>query len=475
MKSLQARSVLVLLALVGAGLLLAQWGRDRSGGARPPPRPNIVLIVTDDQDPASLAHMPRTIELIADQGVTFSNAFVASPLCVPSRISILRGQYFSSHNAMTPREFEAQHLDRQTMATMMKMAGYRTALVGKYLGAGAADAVPPGWDEWYTMLTHNVYYQYLMDENGKTVSYGSRPEDYISDVIASKAIDFVRRADGRTPFFLYVGTVAPHAPATPPPGHERDFAEVIRTASIEEDVSDKPEWVREFRRRNPGVIQSSADPRARTLGQWSHQQRLRTLTSVDRMVDELFEALAKAEIEDDTWVFYVSDNSGWISRHYPRDAKLSPYDDGIHVPLLATGPGVTRSVSRPQVVSTVDLLPTFAELAGVPAPPFSEGRSLLPLLRAAAGDQPQWREAVEAGLGQLPGWVWASYPPPYRLLRSATSKYIEYATGEREYYDLVADPDEMQNAYPQLSDSRKDELARELAARVGSAARSRQP
>lgn len=468
MTSLQARGVLVLLVLVLAGLLSALWmgNRGRTGLAHP----NIVLIVTDDQDPASLAHMPRTIEVIASQGVTFSNAFVASPLCVPSRISILRGQYLGAHKAMSPQEFEARGLDQQTMATTLKAAGYRTALVGKYLGDGATNAIPPGWDEWYTMLTHNVYYDYAMNENGKTVSYGSRPDDYISDVIARKAIDFIGRADGGRPFFLYVGTVAPHAPVTPPPGHENDFADVVRAADIEEDVSDKPEWVREFRRRNPSVIQSPADPRAAKLGVQWHRERLRTLTSVDRMVADLFAALENAGVADETWVFYVSDNSDWISRHYPKSAKLSPYDDGIQVPMLATGPGAARSVTQPEVVSTVDLLPTFAELAGVPAPPFTDGRSLLPLLRASGDDQPQWRDAVEAGLGPIQNWVWASYPPPYRLLRSVTFKYIEYATGEREYYDLVADPDEMQNIYAQLSDSRKNELARRLADGTGSAA-----
>jgi arylsulfatase A-like enzyme len=473
MSLLRSRGPLLLVMLVSAGLLLALWVGNRNPRLSPA-HPNIVLIVTDDQDPASLAHMPRTIELIAAQGVTFGNAFVASPLCVPSRISILRGQYLSAHRAMSPQEFEARGLDRQTMATMLKAAGYRTALVGKYLGSGASGRIPPGWDEWYTMLTHNVYYDYEMNENGKTISYGSQPDDYISAVIAAKAIDFIGRADWSRPFFLYVGTVAPHAPVTPPPGHENDFADVIRTADIEDDVSDKPEWVRKFRDRNAGKVPLPTDPAAARLGQAWHRQRLRALTSVDRMVEELVAALTGGGFADNTYVFYVSDNGDWISRHYPKSAKLSPYDDGIRVPMLASGPGVAKSAMRPEVVSTIDLLPTFAELAGVPAPPFADGRSLMPLLRAAGAARPEWRDAVEAGLGAIENWVWASYPPPYRLLRSATFKYIEYATGEREYYDLGADPDEMQNAYAQLSDSRKDELARKLAARVGSAARSRQ-
>jgi arylsulfatase A-like enzyme len=451
---------LALLLLAGAAFAIAYTTVWNPRASR---RPNIILIVTDDQDPASTRYMPFLLDRIAARGVTFSYAFVASPLCVPSRASILRGQYFHSHGVMRPVDFVDSGFEQQTVATMLQGAGYRTALVGKYLGEGLGDEIPPGWDEWHSMLTHNVYYNYVMNDNGKRNWHGYAPGDYISTVLSKTALDFIEQTSRNQPFFLYIGTVAPHAPVTPPPGHEGAFADISEFPSIEEDVSDKPKWVREFRQANAGNLQLAVTDQGRQRAVAVHRNRLRTLQSVDEMVRDLTDALTDAGLAENTYFFYISDNSGGVSKHVPAGAKLSPYDDGIHVPFFASGPGVVAASPSALPVSAVDLLPTFAELAGVAAPSFSDGRSLVPLLKGGGTKPGEWRETIEAGLGRLASWVWVSYPPPYKLMRSAEFKYIEYETGEREYYDLMHDPGEMENIYPTLTTERQKELAVDLA------------
>jgi N-acetylglucosamine-6-sulfatase len=199
-------------------------------------KPNIILILSDDEDTKIHSFMPKTKALLEDQGVTLSNYFVTYALCCPSRSSILRGQY--PHNTkvegnMLPQggfqKFLQQGLEDSTVATWLEGAGYRTVFAGKYLnGYGSSDPshVPAGWSEWYGGIGGAPYkdYNYDLNENGKTVHYGSAPQDYLTDVISSKASDAIKRAsqDGK-PFMLYLAPFTPHSPANFAPRHSNLF------------------------------------------------------------------------------------------------------------------------------------------------------------------------------------------------------------------------------------------------------------
>lgn len=212
-----------------AGFLIALLAP--AAPARAAARPNIVFILTDDQDLVlgSLDFMPRTRALIARQGMTLSNHFVPLSLCCPSRSTILTGAYPHNHRVYTnfppdggyERFDELGHEDG-TIATALHAAGYRTALFGKYLngypGVEGPAHVPPGWDEWASPVAGSPYaaYRYTLNENGKPVKYASSDGDYVTDVLAAKAAAFVRRsAASPQPFFLYLATYAPHKPSTP--------------------------------------------------------------------------------------------------------------------------------------------------------------------------------------------------------------------------------------------------------------------
>src|SRR5918995_5123350 len=448
--------------------------------------PNIVVINTDDLDARSVACMPHVQSLLAQDGVTFANAFATTPLCCPSRASLLRGQYAHSHgvlsNAGDNGGFPAfYHLgdEDSTVATWLQDAGYRTALFGKYLNRyprGAAEShVPPGWDEWSAFASSDVneggaYYSgYALNENGTIVRYGQQPSDYSTDVLTAKAIDFVdRTAAAGNPFFLYIAPYAPHGPSTPASRHTGAFADVRapRVPSFEEaDVSDKPAWVQALPALDGDQIALIDD---------HYQRRLRSLLAVDEMVASLVETLGAAGVLDNTYIVFTSDNGYHLGEHGIPLGKQSPYDESIRVPLIVRGPGVAAGAVVDSIALNIDLAPTFAALASASAADFVDGRSLVPLLDSdppaewrhgflvehygrtrpdewgAPGSvpvkaTPDDREALDREEGDTITGVAPIDSPPYLALRTERYLYLEYANGERELYDMQIDPYQLQN------------------------------
>ncbi|NLG27925.1 MAG: sulfatase, partial [Chloroflexi bacterium] len=274
---------------VGTGHRVQAWGPPAT-----PPRPNIVLILTDDLDQRldTVAHMPLLHEHIAAQGVTFTNCIANTPLCLPSRVSILRGQYTHNHriysNPAPTGGYEkvvATGLEASTLATVLHDSGYRTAFFGKYLNGypleGSETQIPPGWDEWVAPIFYkgSAAFDYEVNVNGQLVFYGSAPEDYLTDVLADYATRFIADAcSAEAPFFAMLSTCAPHAPAICAPRHAELFSElgVPRTPSFnEEDVSDKHAAVANLTPIQPTGISTLDD---------SYRSRLRSVQAVDEAI-----------------------------------------------------------------------------------------------------------------------------------------------------------------------------------------------
>jgi len=419
----------------------------------PVDRPNIVFILTDDEDTALHAFMPKAKALLHDMGTTFDNYFVTYSLCCPSRATTLRGQYPHSTGVRgnTPplggfETFRALDRETSTIATWLGAAGYRTAMFGKYLnGYQPAAGVPPGWSEWY--VGGNAYrgYDYVLNENGKPVSYGSRPEDFLVDVIAHKAADLIRRsaADG-TPFFVYVAPFTPHGPSTAAPRHEGLFEDAVlpRTPAFDEvDVSDKPAIIRNRPRLRPRMLARLEDV---------YRRRLRSLQSVDDLVDSLVTALRQSGQLDRTYIVYTSDNGFHLGEHRLLQGKNTAYETDIRVPFVVRGPGVPAGRHENALVLNNDLAPTFAAMAGVRIPEFVEGRSFLPLLTARPAPWSRVAFMIERRGGrnaqEEPGDTDGLFGAnSFNALRTRNHTYVEYATGERELYDLRIDPFQLDN------------------------------
>ncbi|GAA2901021.1 sulfatase [Streptosporangium fragile] len=455
-------SLVLLLALAASGTVTTV--------AYAAERPNILFILVDDLEAGDLQRFPNIHNLLARGGTGFDRFFVTNSWCCPSRATIMRSQYVHSHGVLTNTapeggftRFYASGLERSTIGTWMKSAGYRTGLMGKYLnhypgGAAPPTHVPPGWDEW-DVPVRNLYgeYDYTLNENGVLRDYGSLEQDYLADVLSRKAQAFVSQP-GTDPFFLYLAPIAPHNPANHAPRHSQAFADAVapRPPSFnQEDVADEPLWLRSLPRLGPRAIEK-IDER--------YRRRLRAMLGVDDMVGALVETLRASGKLDETYIFFGSDNGFHLGQHRLAQGKTTPFDEAIRVPLLVRGPGVQPGRVVGDLAATVDLAPTFAEIAGVRPPDFAEGRSLLPLLRG--GTPTPWRQNVllEFNRPADPGSARQTPVPAYRGMRTARHTFVRYTTGEYQLYDNASDPYQLRNLAAKVPPSVIAEFDRQLDA-----------
>ena len=428
----------------------------------PARRPNIVFILADDLDVRTTAMMPRLPALIGQHGVTFDRAYVTQSLCAPSRASILTGQYPHNHrvidNTGPDGGFGAFRRGQEgsTIATWLRAAGYRTALVGKYLNgyptSARPDYVPPGWDEWRAQLsdlTADRYINYWLNENGTVNAYGVKDDDYETDVLSKRAITFIERAaSDNKPFFLYIAPDAPHLPAIPAPRHATMLpgTGAPRVPSFNEvDVADKPAFV-----RNADLI-SVAE--AKKLDR-TEMSRLRTMLAVEDLLSDVLTVLAANKLLDDTYVFFMSDNGLMLGEHRLVTQKNVSYEEAIRVPLIVMGPGISAATHDTEhFVLNIDVAPTVAELAGVPVPDSVDGRSMVRLLKGESVTD--WRGDAMAEFISYTGGLTTT-------LRTAEYAYTELESNERELYDMRTDPYQMDSLHRKADPA----VVRALSARL---------
>jgi N-acetylglucosamine-6-sulfatase len=436
------RTVTVSVAVAFAVLLVSGvWGSAAREAAGATAKPNIVFILADDMRRDDLRFMPKTRSVLGDKGMSFSNAFVSNPLCCPTRATIMRGQYAHNTGVWTNKgssgglqAYRNEGNEKDNMATRLDAAGYRTGLFGKYLNeySGASDK-PRGWDRWFAHTGGSQYYDYMINDDGRSIHYGSTPADYETDVIADHAKTFIgTSAKAGVPFFAFVAPRAPHSPATPATRdqHAYDGLKARRLPSFnEKNVSDKPPWIRKLPMLSDAK-QAKIDNRA--------EKRAETLQALDDLVAGIVSRLNDRRVLSKTYIFFTSDNGWHAGEHRIQKEKWRPYEEDIRMPLLVRGPGVAAGHRAQRLVLDTDYLPTFTDLADVHTPNYVDGRSLQPVLE---GDKTAWRSAIllEAA---------ASYSPAYRGIRTSDGrKYVEYASGKRELYHLGHDPYELRDSY----------------------------
>jgi N-acetylglucosamine-6-sulfatase len=473
----------VAVALVGAlapAAVRAQTPAGAGSLALPAAKPNIVFVLTDDLSWDLVDFMPN-VKRLQQEGVTFSDYVVTDSLCCPSRASILTGRY--PHNTGIYRNtgadggflaFRDRGQERATFATSLQAAGYRTALLGKYMNqydpGTVRDAlgpyVPPGWSDWFVAGNGYPGYGYRIARRDRVVRRGWAPRDYLTTVLRRDAIGFIASAVGaRQPFMLELASFAPHTPATPAPRDRGRFAALTapRPASFDEqDLSDKPPWLRGHRRLTLAQQQRIDD---------LFRRRVRSVQAVDRALGRIRRELTRLGVARSTYVVFSSDNGFHMGQHRLTPGKLTAYDPDVRVPLVVAGPGVPAGRTVGEIAENVDLCPTFAELAGAPAPPAVDGRSLVPFLRGRPAPA-DWRTAAliehrgavtEPSDPDFPARG-SGNPPTYEALRTRDSLYVEYADGQREFYDRRVDPDELDNVYANLPTARRERLTAAVTA-----------
>jgi arylsulfatase A-like enzyme len=457
--------------LFGSLAALAVGAAGAPSVAGPPKRPNIVVLMTDDQTVESMRVMPNVKRLLADRGATFTNSFASFPLCCPSRATFLTGQYAHNHGVLSnsPPEGGYRALDNSnTLPVWLQRSGYLTAHVGKYLNGYGDDSpqeIPPGWNEWYAGVSNSAFsfYDYTLNENGRLVAYGKTAAAYQTDVYAQKAVDVVRRrAVGDQPFFLSVAFLAPHAGGEKPSGGQGEVAvpaqrhlgrfasePLPRPPSFNEaDVSDKPSYVKQLPLLDGRAIEDATE---------RYRLRLESLLAVDDAVAAIVGELARNGELSDTLIIFTSDNGFFHGEHRIPAGKVYLYGPSRRVPLVVRGPGIPAGVRLRQPVANIDLAPTIVDSARAQPGRLMDGRSLWLILRDAGVF---WgRDLLLEG------------PGPHTYALSVTGlvtprwEYSEYRTGETELYDLVQDPNELRSLHAASSTAAtRQDLARRLDA-----------
>ncbi len=473
------RSAGLLVAVVVVALVLPGCGSQ--GHSSPPLAPgqraNIVFVLTDDLSMNLLRYMPH-VQAMERDGLTFSNYFVSDSLCCPSRASIFTGNLPHDtrvYNNVPPEgglsTFRARGEERHTFAVALKRAGYRTAMMGKYLNGyldqhGQASTptgayVPPGWSEWDVAGWGYPEFNYYLYSDGKVVHYGHRPSAYLTDVLARSGVEFINKATAsRKPFFLELATFAPHAPYVPAPRNARAFPglQVPHTPNFDVLPTHAPDWLAPHHPLTPRQLADVND---------AFRRRARSVLAIDAMIGRIEHALAADGVARRTYIVFSSDNGYHTGEYRLLPGKLTAFDTDIHVPLVVVGPGVPAGKTTAAMAENIDLAKTFAAIGGTTLP--SDGHSLLPLWNGKASSN--WRNAVlieHQGRNEradLPDFQepLSGNPPTYYALRTATFLYVEYSGDrKREFYDLRTDPFELHNLAGTLTAAQHAQLHRAL-------------
>ncbi len=471
------------------------------------------MIQLDDQDLHDLGAVYRSrsgqkvsvlpnMRRLIDAGVTFNHYYVSVPVCCPSRAALLTGRYARNNgvftNIGTIGGFAAyrRHDLRANVAVWLQKAGYRTIHVGKFLNGYSSKPpkVPPGWNDWQTLATDpstSFYYGYQFNVNGRiTRRYGDRSYrtvdsascphrssgrcNYVTDVLTAKALRALRATPSSRPFYLQVDYTAPHVDdpgpigPLPPPRYLHSLTGIKRPRSPdfnEADVSDKPSFVRQTPPLTPNDVRR-VDVR--------YEARLESERAVDDGLGAIIAMLGRLGRLPNTYVFLTSDNGYFQGEHRFATGKFLPYETANHMPLLVRGPGIPAGRRSDALSANVDLAPTLLQIAGArPARPL-DGQSLL---RFASDPALESRRAVlledftkapSQNSGASSGSPSSRVPHAYTGIRVGPYKYIQYATGERELYDLDRDPYELRSL---AADPRYRNVAAWLSVRLRALAR----
>ena len=460
--------VLVLALALGVAFGLVPGSGAPASGQAPAAKPNLLVVMTDDLETDDLKALP-SVRRLAELGTTFSSSFVGYSLCCPSRATYLTGQYNHNNGVLSnaPPDGGFGRLDHSnTLPVWLQAAGYHTTHIGKYLNgyenASFHTTVPPGYSDWQGLAigTYRMY-DYSINDNGTLVPYGTAPADYQTDVLANRAVAAIReRARSPQPFYLKFSPLAPHGSGAvaghngmgpdPAPRHRGAFAGEpldVGPAYDEVDVRDKPASIRQLPRIS-AQARAGIDTRNR--------RRLASLLAVDEAITLMVDELRAAGELDQTIIAFTSDNGWQEGEHRVVQGKVRVYEPSIRVPLIIRGPGFAAGAVAPAMAINVDLPHTLAAAAGAVPGRVQDGLDLREVARGSA-------RALARPLLNETGAPGLSNRNFHQAIRTGTHKYVEYANGERELYDLRSDPDELVNV---AGDPAQAETLAQLDARL---------
>lgn len=381
----------------------------------PSAKPNVIVIVSDDLGYGDVGyhgsdfHTP-TIDRLALSGVRL-NRFYGHTVCTPTRAAIMAGKFpfkVGLQGIIWPWNTHGLPAGLDTLGTVFKRAGYQTWAFGKWhLGHATPDLQPQnkGFDYHLGNFTgsidpydHTYYGVHDFQENGQPVY----PKGYVADLITNKLIDKINGLDGSSPFFAYLAYTTPHLPYGSPYTFRQQYADL-------------------------------SDPNKSGLGAM--------ITHMDSTIGELLLTLKKKNMDQNTYIWFLSDNGGWLdgaaSNAPLRGGKATDYEGGIRLASFVVGPGLPANTTSDQFVHAVDIMPTLCALANITPPTGIDGQDVTGFLR---GNTKKVGRTFTFTLG-------GSSATPVGVILYGRYKLIT-AQGRNEIYDVINDPSETNNLFP---------------------------
>jgi arylsulfatase A len=438
--------LLTILAVATASVTIADELPGKAG------RPNVVFIMADDLGRGHVGCYGQTkirtpnIDRLAAEGMKFENAYAGANVCAPSRSVLMTGLHLGHTPVRNNGLLRHLYDEDVTVAEVLKKAGYATGGFGKWgLGeeTGPGVAVAQGFDVWfgqYNQQHAHFYYPYFLMKGRERFpllkNEGGAQGRYAHDEIHAQALKFIRDHKAG-PFFAYLPYILPHVELTVPADSRREYEDKF-----------------------PRI--SRADPRPGYLGSdHAHAEFAGMVTRLDRHVGEITSLLKELGIDDDTIVFFTSDNGpqpgAWTDIFVDyfdgngiyRGAKGDFYEGGIRTPLLARWPGHIAAGSTSDLQTCFyDVLPTLADLAGAGELPPTDGISIAPTL-LGRGEQ----RKHEFLYWEIPAGKGAGTKSYEQVVRSGDWKLLKFP-GKKpaELYNLADDPGETKNVAGEHAD-----------------------
>lgn len=400
-------------------------------------RPNILLIMTDDQPYYTLGGMDGVMNRLVARGVRFANGYVGTPICGPARGEVLTGKW--SHRTglihteggiAAFEEWRASSEEGRSVLKRVADVGYTLFFGGKFTnGLENARYVAPGVARWFAQLeplNHDEEFFYSIDgDHKRTVSRGGDWAHNETGVLAGFADNFIRTHRTTNGWFACVWPHAPHGPYFPLDRYKDDFRRQVSPTEFdpdfnERDVTDKDPLVRRLGRDATSTVQRERHT--------EYRGKKREIEEVDDLFVQCHDALVDTNQLERTYIFFVTDN-GYEFGGHRLDKKNWPYEDSTRTPYVVAGPDVRSGVRSPKLVTHLDLAPTICTIAGGDTRGF-DGRNLMPILR---GDDPstfEWRTYLMVEAEQR-GW---------HSVRNDRFLYVLWNDGFEELYDYQDDP-----------------------------------
>lgn len=447
-------------------------------------KPNIIWIFSDDHSYQtigayggrlqSLNPTPNLDKLAAD-GMRFDKCYVENSICAPSRAALLTGKMSHLNGKYTNTRKHPFNHDQQQFQKILQQNGYQTAMIGKI----HLDGKMQGFDYWEVLPGQGKYYNpEFVTEEGRTNYKG----EYVSEVITDRALNWLKNGwTKEKPFMLMVHHKAPHRNWDPAKQHMDmyedidipepdnlfdDYATKGEAANKQElDIATSMNLNRDLKAEGKAYENdpryksryewmAKNKPEGKDLVKWKYQtymkDYLRCIWSVDESVGKIMEALKEQGLDDNTIVCYSSDQGFYMGEHGWFDKRMM-YEESFRTPLIVKWPGEVKTGSvNTDLVQNIDFAETFLDIAGAPIPEDMQGKSIVPLLK---GETPEdWRNSLYYHYYEYPG---AHAVRCHEGVANKNYKLIRFygqdvPNGEEwEFFDLQADPAEMNNIYNQ--------------------------